>query len=173
MGSVIEILSLRALALKKRGDPSDTLITLQRALMLAEPEGYVRVFADEGKPMAALLSEFLKARRKGPRDERHSASLGYVRRLLAAFEPPQKSTGPQASAGHASGTDRPSLDPLTGREQEVLALMSSGLSNHEIATRLFVEVSTVKTYVNGIFRKLGVQNRTQAVAEARALHLIS
>ena len=173
MGSVIEILSLRALALQKRGDLSEALVTLERALMLAEPEVYVRVFVDEDAPMAVLLSEFLKARRKGPRDERHSALLVSVRRLLAAFESPNKSTGPSASVGHASATDWPLLDPLTGREREVLALIAEGLSNREIANRLFVEVSTVKTYVNGIFRKLGVQSRMQAVSEARALHLIS
>ena len=172
-GSVIEILSVLALVLNKRGDQREALAALERALMLAEPEGYVRVFVDEGEPMAALLSDFLNALRKGSRDERHSALLSYVRRLLAAFRSPYESTASPASVGHDSGTDRPFLDPLTGREREVLVLMSSGLSNHEIATRLFVEVSTIKTYVNGIFRKLGVQNRTQAVVEARALHLIS
>ncbi len=165
MGSVIEILILRALALKKQGDPSDTLVTLQRALMLAEPEGYVRVFVDEGEPMAALLSEFLNARRKGPREARHRILLDYVRRLLAAFESPRPSAEPSP--------EPPLLAPLTAREKEVLGLIASGLSNREIANRLFVEVSTVKSYANSIFRKLGVQSRTQAVAEARALHLIS
>jgi LuxR family maltose regulon positive regulatory protein len=165
MGSVIEILLLRALALKERGDPSDTLVTLQRALMLAEPEGYVRVFVDEDEPMAALLSEFLNAQRKGPPEARHRILLDYIRRLLAAFESPHKSTWPF--------TEPPLLAPLTAREREVLQLIASGLSNREIANRLFVEVSTVKSYANSIFRKLGVQSRTQAVAEARALHLIS
>jgi LuxR family maltose regulon positive regulatory protein len=165
MGSVIEILVLRALALQKQCDPGEALATLQRTLMLAEPEGYVRVFVDEGEPMAALLSELLKARRQGPRDKRHRVLLGYVRRLLGAFGSPRPSA--------ERSTDPPLLAPLTAREREALDLIASGLSNQEIATRLFVEVSTVKTYVNGIFRKLGVQNRTQAVAEARALHLIS
>src|SRR5215210_1259539 len=161
MGSVIEILVLRALALKKRGEPSEGLAALERALMLAEPEGYVRVFVDEGEPMASLLSEFLNARRKGPREARHRILLDYVRRLLAAFEAPRPDAEP------------PLLAPLTARESEVLGLIASGLSNREIAARLFVEVSTVKSYANSIFRKLGVQSRTQAVAEARALHLIS
>lgn len=165
MGSVIEILVLRALTLQKRGDPGDSLATLQRALMLAEPEGYVRTFVDEGGPMAALLSEFLNARRKSPREAHHRILLDYMRRLLAAFGSPlpgaEASTGPQL------------LAPLTAREREVLGLISSGLSNREIAVRLFVEVSTVKSYTNSIFRKLGVRSRTQAVAEARALHLIS
>jgi LuxR family transcriptional regulator, maltose regulon positive regulatory protein len=165
MGSVIEILVLRALALKKRGDPSEALAALERALMLAEPEGYVRVFVDEGEPMAELLSELLNARRKGPRETRHRILLAYVRRLLAASESPRPDAEPS--------TEPPLLAPLTAREKEVLGLIASGLSNREIANRLFVEVSTVKSYANSIFRKLGVQNRTQAVAEARALHLIS
>ena len=93
-GSVIEILILRVLALKKRGDPGGTLAALERTLMLAEPEGYVRIFVDEGEPMAALLSEFLNARRKEPRRTHHRILLDYVRRLLAAFESPRPSAEP-------------------------------------------------------------------------------
>ncbi len=79
MSSVIEILVLRALALKKRGDPSEALAALERALTLAEPEGYVRVFVDEGEPLAALLSELLNAQRKGSREARHRILLAYVK----------------------------------------------------------------------------------------------
>lgn len=165
MGSVIEILVLRALALKKRANPSEALAALERALILAQPEGYVRIFVDEGEPMATLLSELLNMRRKGPREAHNRILLEYLRWLLAAFESPRPSAEPS--------TEPPLLAPLTARETEVLELIASGLANREIANRLFVEVSTVKSYANSIFRKLGVQSRTQAVAEARALHLIS
>jgi LuxR family maltose regulon positive regulatory protein len=158
MGDTIQVLALRALALQNRGALNESLVTLERALLRAEPEGYVRVFVDEGAPMAALLSQFLKARRKGTRDERHHALLAYARRLLAAFE---------------SAPTRPPLDRLTARERRVLDLIAAGLSNREIGARLFVEVSTVKTYANSIFRKLDVESRTQAVAQAHALHLLS
>ena len=171
MGSVIEILALRALALQARHETSEALAALERALVLAEPEGYVRVFVDEGAPMEALLSELLKGR-KGPRDAPQHALLGYARRLLAAFESPHTSTDPAAPSGSA-GQDQPLLDPPTAREQEVLALIAEGLSNREIAARLFIEVGTVKGYIHSLLRKLEVDNRTKAVVRARELHLFS
>ena len=170
MGSVIEILILQALALQSRRDLSEALAALERALTLAEPEGYVRLFVDEGAPMAALLSEFLKASRKRSRETRHHGLLGYVQRLLAAFESPHTSTDPPV--GRASESDQLPLDPLTTREREVLELIAEGLSNPEIATRLFIATSTVKGYVHSIFRKFEVDSRTRAVARARELNLI-
>jgi LuxR family maltose regulon positive regulatory protein len=172
MGSAIEILVLRALALQARHESSEALTTLERTLTLAEPEGYVRVFVDEGRPMAALLSELLKAWRKGPRDARQRALLGYTRRLLAAFESPHTSTG--SPVGRASESDdQPLLDPLTAREREVLQLIAEGLSNRQIASRLFIEVGTVKGYVHSLLRKLEVDSRTQAISRAHDLHLLS
>jgi LuxR family maltose regulon positive regulatory protein len=171
MGSVIEMLVLRALALQARYESREALVALERALRLAEPEGYVRVFVDEGAPMEALLSEFMKARRKGPRHASQRALLGYARLLLAAFESPHVRT--DTPAGLASVSDQPLLDPLTRREREVLELITEGFSNQEIATRLFIATSTVKGYVHSLLRKLEVDSRTQAISRAHELHLLS
>ena len=123
--------------------------------------------------MAALLSELLKTRRKENRGTEHLPSLSYVRRLLAALESPHTNAEPSAPGGYTRRQDQPLPERLTARESEVLVLIAEGISNQEIAAQLFIEVSTVKTYVNRIFRRLGVESRTQAVAEARKLHLIS
>jgi len=173
MGSVIEILTLRALALQARHELSEALAALEKALALAEPEGYVRLFVDEGAPMAALLSELLTGRCDGPGDSRQHPLLGYVQRLLAAFGSPHTSNQPTATSGYAPGQDKPLPEHLTTREREVLALIAAGLSNREIAVRLFIEVGTVKGYVHSLLRKLEIDSRTKAVVRARELHLIS
>ena len=161
--SVIEIMTLRALAEQAQHKP-DAVIPLERALRLAEPEGYIRVFVEEGLPMATLLAELLKSLRRKAQGAQYNSLLSYVRRLLLAFETP----GGPAAAGHQL-----LVDPLTARELEVLELLAIGLSNRDIAARLFVATSTVKSYTNSIFRRLGVGSRTEAVAEARARQLLS
>jgi LuxR family maltose regulon positive regulatory protein len=95
----------------------------------------------------------------------------YGRRLLVAFESPHTNTEPLV--GHAPESDRPMLDPLTAREREVLELIAEGLSNREIAARLFIATSTVKGYVHSLLRKLEVDSRTKAISRARELHLLS
>ena len=175
MGSVIEILALRALALQARHESSEALAALERALVLAEPEGYVRLFVDEGAPMAALLSELLKARSRGLRNARQYPFHGYVRSLLAEFESPHTSTDPLEPGGYVPGQDQPLPEhlPLTTREREVLQLIAEGLSNQEIATRLFIATGTVKGYVHSLLRKLEVDSRPQAISRAHELHLLS
>ena len=129
-------------------------MSLERALALAEPEGYVRVFVDEGIPMARLLSEAAA----------RSRMRGYATQLLAAF-----SAGQSRSP---SRTPQPLIEPLSGRELEVLQLIAQGLSNQEIAERLYLALSTVKGHNRIIFDKLQVERRTEAVARARELGLI-
>jgi LuxR family maltose regulon positive regulatory protein len=139
---------------------------LERALSLAEPEGYVRTFVDEGMPMAALL--------------RKAAAGGlypdYVDKLLAALESeikderktPSSSPSPVIPGPGSS----PLVEPLSGREIEVLRLIAAGLSNREIADELFLAIGTVKKHINNIFGKLNVRKRTQAVARARELGML-
>jgi LuxR family maltose regulon positive regulatory protein len=112
----------------------------------------------------------LKALRKGGRGVKQLTSLTYVRRLLAAFESPH--TSAEQPVGPAS-TNQPLPDPLTARETEVLELIADGLSNQEIAARLFIATSTVKGHAHSLLRKLGVDSRTQAISRGRELHLLS
>lgn len=149
-GVLIEALALQALAGWARGDRPRAMTAIEHALRLAEPEGYVRLFADLGLPMARLLQE-----------ARSRAVLpDYIHTLLAAF------------AGAASAPSGPALaEPLTTREQEVLERIAAGLNNREIAEALVISPETVKKHLASIYGKLGVSSRTQAVARARELAL--
>ncbi len=161
MGSVIEILVLQALARHMQGDTSAALEPLERALTLAEPEGYLRIFVDEGRPMAQLLSETAT----------HGIILGYVGRLLSAFESEEHKSAGESHLPPVLPAQS-LVEPLSHRELEVLRLIAQGLSNREISERLFLALSTVKGHNRIIFSKLMVQNRTEAVACARELGLL-
>jgi len=158
MGSVIEILALLALAHAAQGDIPLALVSLERALMQAEPEGYVRLFVDEGAPMAHLLSE-AAARGIMP---------NYIGRLLAAFQADAQTSKDKPNLPPA----QPLIEPLSQRELKVLQLIAQGLSNREISERLFLALSTVKGHNQKIFDKLQVQSRTEAIARARELGLL-
>jgi LuxR family maltose regulon positive regulatory protein len=155
MGYVIEILALQALALQGQGDILPAVTALERALSLAEPEGYVRVFVDEGPSMAPLLYE-AAARGIAPQ---------YTSRLLAALPAAEPASKFQKLPVEM-------VEPLSERELEVLQLIAEGLSNQEVAQRLFITLGTVKWHTSNIYGKLGVKNRTQAVAQARALGIL-
>jgi LuxR family maltose regulon positive regulatory protein len=161
MGSVIEIMVVQALAHEAQGDITRGLEALGRALALAEPEGYVRLFLDEGPPMALLLAEA------------HAAGLmlDYTGQLLAAF-PGDVPTLKGAPERTPSSTAQSLLESLSPRELEVLRLIAEGHSNREIGDQLYLALSTVKGHNRVIFGKLGVQRRTEAVARARELGLI-
>jgi LuxR family transcriptional regulator, maltose regulon positive regulatory protein len=164
-GSVIEIRALRALALQAAGDHEGALTALAEALTLARPERYVRVFADEGPPMAALLKRLMGTRRRGQAAAASGVATEHLNRIVQAFAP----TGPTAAAApEVSGL----VEPLTARELEVLSLIAAGLRNREIAEQLVVTPETVKKHTSHIFDKLGAANRTQAVARARQLGLL-
>jgi LuxR family maltose regulon positive regulatory protein len=149
-GYVIETLTLQALSLVNQGRKESAMSRLKRALILAEPEGYVRVFVDEGEPIVHLL--------------RHFAASGfmpeYVGKLLASV-----------SLSY-SGKVQSLSEPLSERELEVLRLIIAGLTNREIAGELVVSLGTIKTHINHIYQKLDVHSRTQAVASARELNLV-
>jgi LuxR family maltose regulon positive regulatory protein len=152
-GSVIEILVLRALAYQRQGDIPAALSCLERAVTLAEPEGYVRVFADEGPPMASLLRVAAKQRTAG----------NYVRQLLAAVtETEAEQNGPVKQA---------LIEPLSERELDVLRLLGTELDGPAIARELMVSLNTVRTHTKHIYAKLAVTNRRAAVRRAAELDL--
>jgi LuxR family transcriptional regulator, maltose regulon positive regulatory protein len=145
-GSVLEILVLQALAHQARGDLPAAQTVLGRALTLAEPEGYLRLFADEGPPMATLI------RKRG-------TARGYVRRLLAEVSPAAARQG--------------LIEPLSDRELDVLRLLATDLDGPDIARRLVVSLNTVRTHTSHIYTKLGVTNRRAAVRRAAELRLLA
>lgn len=152
--------TLESLVHQQRGDSERAVKELTKALEVAEPEGFIRPFADEGEALAPLLSWILKQRSNSK-----LPSIRFVRSLLAATE---KVPSLDSSKANSEGL----LEPLTERELEVLRLISEGLSNKDIARRLELAPSTVKWYVNELFGKLGVGSRTQAMARATALNLL-
>ncbi len=160
----IEILTLQAVAFQAANDRDRAMARMERALALAEPGGFVRVFVDEGRPISRLLHE-MTVRGIAP---------DYVVGLMAAFT--FSDTRPdRSSRTHSPIHDSQSklVEPLSERELEVLGLIAKGLTNQEIASRLFLSLNTVKAHTRNIYAKLDVHNRTQAVAKARTLDLLS
>jgi LuxR family maltose regulon positive regulatory protein len=150
-GRLIEALALQALIYRQQGDSVRALTSLERALSLAEPQGYVRLFVDLGRPMGRLLQEA------------HSRDVlpAYVQTLLEAFSPLPTSVEPV-----------PLPEPLTPRELEVLELLAAGLTNREIGEELVISPQTVKKHTGNIYSKLGVGNRTEAASRARELDIL-
>jgi LuxR family maltose regulon positive regulatory protein len=152
IGSVIEILVMQALAHHAHGDLSLAITLLERALSLAEPEGYVRIFVDEGQPMAALLQEVAQ----------HGTIPNYASQLQAIFE----------RAEDRTPVTQLLSEPLSERELEVLELLGTEMSGPEIARTLVISLSTLRTHTQNIYSKLGVNNRRAAVRRAEELHLL-
>jgi LuxR family maltose regulon positive regulatory protein len=161
-GSIIEILVVQALAYEAKADLAGAIPTLERALTLAEPEGYVRIFAEHGTPMARLLQEAMM----------HNITPTYTQQLLTAAEtwgqqPKELPHPPIYPSTHPT-----LIEPLSQRELEVLRLLNTELSGPEIARELVVALSTVRTHTKRIYGKLNVTNRRAAVKRAAELDLI-
>ena len=159
----LKVMVLQAVALHAHGEKDKAVQLLGDALALAEPGGFIRLFVDEGAPMAQLLSE---AAARGIMPD-------YIGKLLAAFAGVQHDEGQTTTLSSSVTCVHSSLvEPLSQRELEVLQLIAQGLSNHEIGERLFLALDTVKGHNRRIFDKLQVQSRTEAVARARELGLL-
>jgi LuxR family maltose regulon positive regulatory protein len=152
-GSVIEILVVQALAGHARDDLAGALASLERAVALAEPEGYVRVIVDEGRPMAAMLKLAAKQRN----------APSHLRGLLAAV----------VTAERQTPVEQPLIEPLSERELEVLRLLESDLDGPDMARELTVSLATVRTHTRNIYAKLGVNSRRAAVGRAAELGMLS
>lgn len=171
-GNVIELLALQAMAHQAGENRTHGLAALGRALALAEPEGYVRVFVDEGEAMKLLIANYESQIEKcSPTALRHDIVRlrHYARRLLTTFDEPVSVTASQSTIGAPRSAV---IEPLSDRELEVLRLLAAGKSNQEIADALILAVGTVKKHLNNIFGKLEVESRTQCVARARELSLV-
>ena len=169
IGSVIEILMLQAFAHHAQGDTLAAIPSLERALLLAEPEGYVQLFVDEGEPMRLLIVDCKVLIEKRDQDQR---LMSYIDRLLVVFVRPAaiQSTTPAQRAGASVNTQHSTmLEPLSERELEVLKLLGTDLSGPEIARRLSVSLNTVRTHTKNIYSKLGTNNRRAAIRRAEEL----
>jgi LuxR family maltose regulon positive regulatory protein len=165
IGSAIEFGMLHARALRQLDRLEEARSVFTRTLTLAKPGGYVRLFVDEGEAMGMLIAECRLLIEKSS-----SQLAAYRDRVLAAF--PATPTN-KVSTHPSSLSPQPLIEPLSDRELEVLHLIAAGCANQEIADRLVVALSTIKTHINNIYGKLGVQSRTQALARARSLGLLT
>jgi len=154
---VIEILIVQSLAWHMQGDIPAALIPLEQALTLAEPEGYVRIFAGEGSPMTSLLNEALK----------QEITPSYVRRLIESID---MANG--RLHGKPPKVSETLSEPLSIRERDVLRMLASDLSGPDIARELMVSLNTLRTHTKNIYDKLQVNNRRSAVRRAEELDLI-
>ncbi len=155
----LRVMVLQAVALAAHSEKDQATQLLSDALAMAEPAGLIRLFLDEGPPMAHLLTQI-----KAP-----GIMSGYIRKLLAAFKVEEQTT---RDISQNQSPAQPLLEPLSQRELEILHLIAQGLSNQEISERLFLALDTVKGHNRKIFGKLQVQRRTEAVARARELGLV-
>ncbi len=181
MAITITYLAQSLVALHQAGKSEQARVVAARLLALTEPEGYLRVYLDEGEPMRQALLALLTSHSQ--QNELAPSTTAYIAKLLAAFEQEQQGT---STSLEATPTLKPTPSPasqasvvsfapavsLTRREQEVLRLLAAGASNQDIAQTLVIELPTVKKHVSNLLGKLGATSRTQAISRARALSLL-
>jgi LuxR family transcriptional regulator, maltose regulon positive regulatory protein len=163
-GNLIQWLTLRALLYQAQSETSQALSAITRAVSLAEPGGYIRLFLDAGAPLLALLYRLRHELRTQGRTEDPAPTLGYLERLILLLNREQ-----QTSVTPSEDASLSLVEPLSEREREVLWHISEGRSNREIAEQLVIAPSTVKSHIRAIYSKLGVESRTQALARVRRL----
>jgi LuxR family maltose regulon positive regulatory protein len=155
----LETLVLQALICNATDGKDQALVLLEEALTIAQPEGYIRIFVDDGPPMARLLYDALS----------EGIAPDYVQKILAAFP---ESEPEKDAVAQSSPLTSEFIEPLSDRELEVLQLVADGLSRPEIANKLVLSLNTIKTHTRNIYSKLGVNNQMQAVGKARALGIL-
>jgi LuxR family maltose regulon positive regulatory protein len=159
--STIEMQILQALVYQAQADRPRAESALAKALQLAEPEGYVRLFIEEGEPMAQLLRS----------SARRGVAPDYTHHLLTALQAERVRRGADPPSPSNDAT-APLMEPLKERERQVLRLIAAGLSNREIAAELYLSVNTIKAYSSRIYGKLAVRSRAEAVDRAHELGIL-
>ena len=162
----LNVMVLQAVALRAHGEMDQAVQLLREALALAEPEGIIRIFVDEGSPMEVLLRE-VGEQGITPNSLALPGTL-YLRQLLAAFV----EVGEAAEAESRTPGSQPLIEPLSARELDVLRLLATELNGPEVAGELMVSLNTVRTHTKNIYSKLGTNNRRAAVRRAEELHLL-
>jgi LuxR family maltose regulon positive regulatory protein len=181
MAVTITYLSQSLVALHHAGKPERARLIAARLFALTEPEGYLRVYLDEGEPMRQALLALLAPHSR--QQELAPSTAAYLSKLLAAFEHEKQGASPPVMTAHtqepapasARLTSAVASVPavsLTRREQEVLRLLAAGASNQDIAHTLVISLDTVKKHVSNLLGKLGASSRTQAIIQARARSLL-
>jgi LuxR family transcriptional regulator, maltose regulon positive regulatory protein len=169
-GRLIELLALQSLLWQAQKKTEQARHTFSRALTLAEPEGIIRIFVDEGEAMRFLILDFRSSLAHRPASTQYTRLLVYLDQILSAFAPTQ--SPPSATALQTLPVIQNLIEPLSNRELEVLRLIATGRSTQAIAAELVITAGTVKNHLKSIFGKLAVHSRLQAVERARGLNLL-